>query len=203
MKANRWLAPALAGLTLAAGGCVRMPRLLSAGYFEPRRSLRIEVSGGLPAPTLHTDQPQTGTARLTWLTRSQAMQNRMAGISPARIHAAVRAALADQLAETFLVTDDDAQLVLKVVIDDWGWYVPTGTFGESRDLHSFRLGGTAAIADPAQAGAEVFFTYNQTDTPLGDRLTPEKCEAALAPAAADFAAQIVRFILKGKPAPPP
>ena len=160
------------------------------------------MTGGLPTPTLHTDRPQGQIAGTTWLVRNEAMKNRLAGITPEKLQAAVRTALAKRLPDAFAVAERDAQLALRVTLDDWGWYVPTGRFGESTDAHYFRIGGTASIADPAQADAEVFFTYNSTDTPLGDHLTKEKCTAALPAAADDFAAQIVRFILKGKPPAP-
>ena len=204
MKTIRWMI-LLCGWAGIGAGCAGLPKMLTAEYFEPRRTMAIEVSGGLPSPTLTTDQPQGSVAGATWLARNQAMQNRMGGITPAQIHAAVGKALAKDLADTFDVVRDGAQLQLKVVIDDWGWYVPTGKFGESRDVHYFRIGGTSSIADldPARGGAEVFFAYNGTDTPLGDHLTKEKCEAAMPQAAADFAAQIVRFIRKGQPAAVP
>ena len=203
MKKFRWIVP-MCWMGLAGAGCLAMPKMLSPEYFEPRRTLAIEVAGGLPTPTLHTDQPQGHIAGTTWLVRNQAMQNRMGGITTNQIHEAVEQALAKQLADTFTVVPRDAQLALKVNIDDWGWYVPTGQFGESTDIHYFRIGGTASIldSDPAKTTAEVYFTYNSTDTPLGDHLTKEKCEAALPKAAEEFAAQIVRFILKGKPAKP-
>lgn len=200
MKKFRWIIP-VCWMGWAGAGCLAMPKMLPAEYFAPKRTLTIEVAGGLPTPTLHTDQPQGRVAGTTWLVRNQAMQNRMGGITTNQIHAAVEQALAKQLADTFTVVPRGAQLALKVRIDDWGWYVPTGQFGESTDIHYFRIGGTAAIVDldPAKAAAEVYFTYNSTDAPLGDRLTKEKCEAALPKAAEEFAAQIVRFILKGKP----
>lgn len=200
MKKFRWIVP-VSCLAFAGAGCISMPQMLPAEYFKPQRSLSIEVAGGQPAPTLSTDQPQGHIAGTTWLVRNEAMKNRMAGITPDRLHAAIEKSLAQQLAGIFTVTDREPQLALKVEPRDWGWSVPTGKLGESTDIHYFRLAGKASIRDldPAQAGTEVFFTYNSTDTPLGDHLTKEKCEAALPKAADDFAAQIVRFILKGKP----
>ena len=199
LRGFRWM-----GLLAWTGaGCIAMPKMLPADYFAPRRTVAIAVQGGLPTPTLSTDRPQNQIAGATWLARNEAMKTRMAGITPDRLHAAIRGALARQLADTFTVVEKDPQLLLTVTLKDWGWYVPTGRFGESQDIHFFRLSGTASIADPAQAGAEVYFAYNSTDTPLGDHLTKEKCEAALPQAAADFAAQVGRFILPGKPAPPP
>ena len=64
-----------------------------------------------------------------------------------------------------------------------------------------RFNGSATIVDLARNGESVYFTYNSTDTAMGDHLTKEKCEATLPQAADDFAAQVVRFILKGKPPP--
>ena len=191
----------LCWLGLAGAGCFSMPKMLPAEYFAPKRTLTLEVADCPPTPTLRTDQPAGNIAGATWLVRDQAMKNRMAGITPATIHQAVRQALEKPLAEMFTVAERDAQLALKISINDWGWYVPTGKFGESTDIHYFRIGGTATIVDldPAQSGQKVFFTYNSTDTPMGDHLTKEKCEATLPKAADDFAAQIVRFILKGKP----
>jgi len=196
----RWIVP-LCWLGWAGTGCISMPKMLPAEYFEPARTISIEVAGGLPTPTLSTDQPQGRIAGATWLARNEAMKNRMKGITPAMIHDAVGKSLAKQLGGIFTVARRDAALALKVTVDDWGWYVPTGRFGESTDIHCFHIGGTASIVDldPAKNGQEVYFTYNSTDTPLGDHLTKEKCEAALPKAAEDFAAQIVRFILKGKP----
>lgn len=204
MKNVRWIVP-LCALAWAGAGCAGLTQRLPADYFEPRRTMAIAVAGGLPRPTLHTDPPQSQIAGSPWLARNQAMQNRMGGIAPAQIHAAIEQALAKRLADAFDVVPGGAQLALTVAIDDWGWYVPTGKYGESRDGHCFRIGGTAAIADldPARGGEEIFFTYNSTDTPLDDRLTKEKCEAALPQAADDFAAQIVRFILQGRPAAGP
>ena len=203
MKNVRWIVPLFA-LAWAGAGCVGLPKMLPADYFEPRRTMAIAVAGGRATPTLHTDPPQGQIAGGPWLARNQAMQNRMRGIATNQIHAAVAQALAKRLADTFVLVPDGAQLRLTVAIDDWGWYVPTGKFGESRDGHYFRIGGTSSIADldPARSGEEVFFAYTRTDTPLGDRLTKEKCEAALPQAADDFAAQIVRFILKGQPPSP-
>lgn len=200
MKKFRWIVP-MCWLGWAGAGCLAMPKMLPADYFEPKRTVAIEVTGGLPTPTLHTDQPQGQIAGATWLVRNEAMKNRMAGIAPADLHDAIGKSLAKQLQNVFTVAGPTAQLALKVAIDDWGWYVPTGKLGESTDIHYFRIGGTASIVDldSAKNGAEVYFTYNSTDTPLGDHLTKEKCEAALPKAADDFAAQIVRFILKGKP----
>ena len=200
MKKFRWFA-LLCGLGWLGAGCIAMPKMLPAEYFAPQRTVAIEVSGCPETPELRTDQPSGGIAQATWLTRQQAMQNRMKDITPARIQETVHDSLAKQIAGTFKVVDHDPQLALKVSITEWGWYVPTGTFGESTDIHYFRLEGRAAILDqdPAKAGQEVYFTYNSTDTPLGDHITKEKCEATLPKAADDFAAQIVRFILKGKP----
>lgn len=189
----------LCGLAFAGAGCISMPKMLPAEYFAPPRTLAIEVTDCPAVPTLRTDQPAGTLAGATWLVRVQAMNNRMAGITPDMVQQAIRRALEKPLAGTFTLADRDAQLVLKVSLNDWGWYVPTGKFGESTDIHYFRLGGTSTIVDPAQNGETVFFTYNSTDTPLGDRLTKEKCEATLPKAAEDFAAQIARFILKGKP----
>jgi len=198
MKPIRWIIPVC---LLGWSGCISMPKQLPAEYFQPKRMMTIEVTNRALKPTLQTDQPVGNLAGVTWLVREEAMKNRMAGISPGMIQQAVEKELAKQLRDTFTIADGQAQLALKVSIDEWGWSVPTGKYGESTDRHSFRIGGTASIIDldPAKNGAQVYFTYNSTDTPLGDHLTKEKCEAALPKAAEDFAAQIVRFILKGKP----
>ena len=200
MQKFRWIVP-LSCLALAGAGCISMPKMLPAEYFAPKRTLAIEVSGCPPTPTLHTDQPAGNIAGATWLVREQGMRNRMAGITPDMIHQSVRQALKKSLADTFTLADRDAQLVLKVALDDWGWSVPTDRFGKSTAGHAFRLGGTATIVDLARNGESVYFTYNSTDTAMGDHLTKEKCEATLPQAADDFAAQVVRFILKGKPPP--
>ena len=199
MKNFRWLV-LFCGLGWLGTGCMTMPKMLPAAYFAPVRTISVEVSGCPATPALRTDQPSGNIAQATWLTRQQAMQNRMKNITPDRIQQAVRDSLARQLAGTFTVVDQNAQLALKVSLTEWGWFVPTGTFGESTDIHYFRLEGRASILDqdPAQNGQEVYFTYNSTDTPLGDHITKEKCEATLPKAADDFAAQVVRFILKGK-----
>jgi hypothetical protein len=178
-----------------------MPKMLPADYFQPKRTMTVTVENRAPAPTLHTDQTSGNIAGATWLVRNEAMRTRMAGITPEMIQQAVEQELVQQLKDTFTIAGGEAQLALKVSIDDWGWSVPTGKYGESMDIHNFRIGGPASIVDldPAKNGAEVYFTYNSTDAPLGDHLTKEKCEAALPGAAKEFAAQIVRFILKGKP----
>jgi hypothetical protein len=199
MKIIRWMIP-VCGMGLAGAGCISMPKMLPAEYFTPTRTITVAVADCAETPVLRTDQPQGGVAGATWLTRNEAMRNRLSGIKPEMIQRAVEQELAKQLAGTFNVVAHDAQLGLEVSINEWGWYVPTGTYGESIDIHFFRLGGTATIVDlaPAQNGAEVYHAYNSTDTPIGDRLTKEKCEAALPKAAEEFAAQIVRFILKGQ-----
>jgi CubicO group peptidase (beta-lactamase class C family) len=198
MKPIRWILPLC---LLGWSGCVSMPKMLPADYFQPRRTITVEVANCPPTPTLRTEQPGGNIAGTTWLARNEAMKNRMAGISPGMIQQAVGKELKKQLPDTFAVAEGEAQLALKVAIDEWGWSVPTGKYGESTGLHSFHIGGTASIVDldPARNGAVVYFTYNSTDTPLGDHLTKEKCEAVLPGAAQDFAAQIVRFIQKGKP----
>lgn len=187
-------------IILLLAGCLSLPQMLPAEYFEPRRTLSIEVADCPPAPSLNTDQPAGLIGSTTWRIRDQAMRNRMAGITTNDIHSAVAKALRKHLADLFEIVPDQAQLSLKVSIQEWGWYVPTGKHGESRDIHYFRLGGSTTIHDLAsnRAGQKVYFAYNSTDTPLGDHLTKEKCEAALPQAADDFAAQIARFIRKGQ-----
>ena len=170
-------------LGFAGAGCISMPKMLPADYFAPKRTLAIEVADCPPAPVLHTDQPANNIAGATWLVRDQAMKTRMADITPDSIRQAVRHALEKPLADTFILVDRDAQLALKVSIDDWGWYVPSDKFGKSTDIHYFRLGGTARIIDldPAQHSAEVYFAYDSTDTPLGDHNHPGKMHRDAAP----------------------
>lgn len=185
-------------LAALAGGCMSLPKQLPADYFEPVRSMSIRVVDCAPRPSLSTDQPAGHVASATWLVREQAMQNRMKGITPDMIRQAVEQELSRQLPPTFDIVTENPQLALEVRISEWGWSVPTGKLGESLAGHSFRIRGTASIYDTARGRERVYFTYNGTDTLMGDHLTAEKCEATLPLAAADFAAQIARFILEGK-----
>ena len=185
----------LAGLALVAG-CVSMIKMLPPDYINLDRQLAVRVINVAPSPTLDTSQAKNVVASTTFLIRDRAMRNRMAGITTERLGAAVEEALRAQLADTFTISTNATDLALDVVISRWGWSVPTGEYGESVDIHNFHISGTARIVDVGQNRATVYFTYNGTDTPLGDHLTAEKCEAALPAAAADFAAQIKRFILK-------
>jgi hypothetical protein len=186
-------------LAMAGSGCIGMPKPLPAEYFVPARTISVRVVECIRTPTLRTDQPEGRIAGTTWVARQQAMVNRMRGITPDMIQLAVIREVERQLPPTFAIAGDGAQLNLEIAIKEWGWSVPTGQFGESLAGHAFRIGGTASILDPAKGNERVFFTYNGTDTPMGDHLTAEKCEATLPKAAADFAAQIVRYIRQGKP----
>ena len=182
-----------------ASGCLRIPKMLEAEYFQPRRTLTVRVADCPSSPTLETDQPEGNVVSATWLMRQDTMRKRMSGISADRVRRAVERELAHQLGDLFAIVPADAQLALEVSVDEWGWSVRTGNFGQSTDVRYFRIGGTASILDLAQDRKRVCFASGIADTPLGDPPTKETCEATLPGAAQDFAAQIVLFIRKGKP----
>lgn len=177
--------------------CVSMPKMLPAEYFNPKHTLAVRVTACAPKPELRTETQKGNIAAITDLVRQKAMEDRMMGITPERITAALTQELKNQLGDLFLITSGDAQLLLEVEVEHWGWYVPTGKYGESTDIHYLHLSGQANIFDPAHGSESVYYTANSTDTPLGDHLTAEKCEAVFPLAVADFSAQIKRFIAEG------
>ena len=56
MKKIYWIIPAC-WLGLAGAGCISMPKMLPADYFQPKRTITVEVANCPPTPTLRTDQP--------------------------------------------------------------------------------------------------------------------------------------------------
>jgi hypothetical protein len=198
MKRTPWILPAcLAGLL--SGGCVHAPVMLPVEYFTPPRSISVQVVHCSDAPVLRTDQPVGNTTGIGWMSRNETMRSRLARIAPKQIELAVEKELMIQLAPEFPIAGGGAQLVLEVSIDEWGWYVPIGRFGDASGPHHFRIRGSTTITDPARDDGVVFYSSNCTDSPLDNHQSQEACEAALPEAAEDFAAQVVRSLLQGRP----
>jgi hypothetical protein len=170
MKLSRLIL--LLGMGFSGAGCISMPKMLPAEYFEPKRTITVEVVHCAESPVLRTDQPVNHFAGATWIARNEAMRNRMAGITPEKIPRAVEKELVKPLKDMFTVAGADAQLALKVSVNEWGGFVPTGRYGESTDIPSFQFPPSRSAAPRRSSTSTRHRTARRSTPPATARIRP-------------------------------
>ncbi len=184
------------GAACVVAGCASMPRELPAEYFVPRRTLEIRVVNELGAPQI-LDRTEVSAGQA--MERHARKRDMLADLRRETASGLLTDHLGRELSETFDIRDRDAELVLKVTVDRWGWTVSRDPDQAQLLDHRLYLMGIAVIEDVRRPDEAVYRGLIRSEAPLGYAPTPMAAQEAFPSAVVRFGQALTQDILVGRP----
>lgn len=181
-------------------GCGPKLKKIPLEYLGKKSEMAIEIKNVPMKPKLITgDGGIIGT--IVDASRQSELRDKLQGIDGATFKEILQQKIGNRLESHFDIIglDENPKLIFKVIINQWGWSLPTGAFGIKTGAYSFLIRGEVIIEHISSNNSSPIAYYNKVvQTPIGNDPTSGQIRDAMLKCSDEFSELVITYLINKK-----
>jgi hypothetical protein len=172
------------------------PPIIPKDFFTEDHEISVEITQIKDDATMRDSGGGGIIGVIAKSVRAGNMEEIFAGIKGETVKELLRQQIENNLGEVFYIEDESEDLVLEVIITQWGWFLPTTAFGIKTGGYQLEISGQMAVYELNPTRKLLTKANISSQQPLGKEPTSEETNKALILAITDFSKKVSDFVLQ-------